>query len=712
MNTPLDDLKQDLRAGIVTLLVGSGVSKFSTHNDPSASWIGMLQEGLQRVASHKRPDTDPVWVEHSKNLLMSGTTDNILNAAEGIVYALKRVGRSQYHRWITETVGALKTEDPRLLKEIENLHLPILTTNYDKLLEEQTGRPAITSEDRNLTWKFINGKHNGIYHIHGVHDAQNSLVITPSDYKSLLHDDLATNSLRLIASKPLLVIGAGGTLEDPTFDTLLNWLATCFGDTELQHYRLVRTKDLAKVQKDNLSHIFLPIPYGNEHKDLPKFLANLRRTPSYILSQTNDSTPTIQRTDRIKDCAWGCKPVTLSSIGFTQETQAVTRLFDNGTTGITVYSKTSRELSSFLVKYALIDTNKNRIISRIECKKWIQFDEYLFQILHSFDLLKEYQDSRAHNVGEWGKAERTKLLVETINKKQTPFLLLLEHIDRLDEDSRKLFACVSDRCNTLLLLAGTTKSEALDIGITEEKVTLGPPTETGLRMLAENILASQHIQRAASIFTSAPRHGTTALQMCCWLLNEDANMSDNEAQKLWASTFDEIFNRVIAKVKSSSELRSVCAACCVVRTRRKLDLLAALCPELDRQVLVRTIHNLGRTGLLIVDENTNEISMSAGVRHRVTHHLFSSNEQGIKDANDNPEYTHFNRLVANYYYDALNQGKPTILAEIIPFISIALFHYSEGKAWNRYAEVLNQFRDQILYTWHFDILYHYLEPLV
>lgn len=72
--TPADDLRGELAAGQVVVVVGAGVSVAATGGAPAASWVGLLEDGVTYCEALLGPSLPDGWAERRRAQLTSGDT--------------------------------------------------------------------------------------------------------------------------------------------------------------------------------------------------------------------------------------------------------------------------------------------------------------------------------------------------------------------------------------------------------------------------------------------------------------------------------------------------------------------------------------------------------------------------------------------------------------------------------------------------------------
>jgi len=153
-------LPNDLRSCIASkealVVVGAGVSIASAGETDVASWTGLLRNGVARCAE-VCGDLPAGWSERVLAEIESGDMDDLLSAAEKVSRKLGAPDSGEYSRWLRETAGSLRVRNPDLIRALSRLEVPLATTNYDALLEQVTGRSAITWRDAARFERFIRG---------------------------------------------------------------------------------------------------------------------------------------------------------------------------------------------------------------------------------------------------------------------------------------------------------------------------------------------------------------------------------------------------------------------------------------------------------------------------------------------------------------------------------------------------------------------------
>jgi SIR2-like domain len=273
----VEDLRQEIANGQVIAVVGAGVSIGATHNNTVASWIGLLQHGVERCMVVV-PNLGKGWADRVRSEIESGDIDDLLSAAEKIQTKLSSQG-GEYSRWLRETVGALKPENRDVISALRELGVLIATTNYDSLIEQVTGLREVTWRESSQVERLIRGAETGVLHLHGHWRDAKSVVLGIRSYEQVLGDAHAqTIQQALRTMKTLLFIGYGVGLKDPNFGALLKWSRDVFANAEFRHYRLALRGEVAALQESHppAERIYV-LPFGDKHADLAPFLRDLRK---------------------------------------------------------------------------------------------------------------------------------------------------------------------------------------------------------------------------------------------------------------------------------------------------------------------------------------------------------------------------------------------------------------------------------------------------
>jgi len=273
-----DDVRSHIATGDVLVVVGAGESMGATRGNPIASWTGLLKNGAERCREVCSLSDD--WLKKKQADLASGDMDDLLAVAEIVASKLGSPAGGEYRRWLRETVGKLRATSRDVLEALRDLQVPIATTNYDGLLEEVIGRPAVTWQDGAKVERVIRGDDQGVLHLHGFWDRPETVILGIRDYEKILGDTHAQTMQKAIrATRTLLFVGCGEGLRDPNFGAFLRWTQQVFSESEYRHFRLARDSEVAALQALHppAERLFV-LAYGPAHQDLGPFLRRLAPT--------------------------------------------------------------------------------------------------------------------------------------------------------------------------------------------------------------------------------------------------------------------------------------------------------------------------------------------------------------------------------------------------------------------------------------------------
>ncbi|WP_306232853.1 SIR2 family protein [Agrococcus beijingensis] len=232
---------------------------------PELSWIGLLTDGVQRIAERNAPRANLLRQE----LEMASSAEDLATVAA----AVKRHLAADFPRWISQSLGDIEPVHTRLAKAIAGLDSPILTTNYDTLLETSLGRDSVSWANPTLMRDVVRNARKSIGHLHGVWSDSTSLVFSTEDYDALLRQDGAQDiQSSAFNMKTFLFVGVGAGVEDPNFSPMVEAFGRHFHSSDGAHFRLCRDSEVDSATE--LS-VVADVGYGADHGDLAGFLESL-----------------------------------------------------------------------------------------------------------------------------------------------------------------------------------------------------------------------------------------------------------------------------------------------------------------------------------------------------------------------------------------------------------------------------------------------------
>jgi SIR2-like domain len=252
-DTVLSTLHSDFQNGHVAVFLGAGLSAALAkdcmiNGFNLASWGGLILHGARWAQD---------WCGYEEGfsksvaLDIAGDMNSMLAAAEKVSRALK--DNNEFGKWLRCGVGKLEYSSQAadlasLLKTFAAKQIPLITTNYDSLLEEATELDSITWKDKvKLHRQLVEGspsRASKIIHLHGHYETPDSVVLGIQDYRDLL-DSQFLDALRTLLglTKSLLFVGFGKGLDDPHFSKLIGFTQNVIGEGDQRIYRLCRTQE-------------------------------------------------------------------------------------------------------------------------------------------------------------------------------------------------------------------------------------------------------------------------------------------------------------------------------------------------------------------------------------------------------------------------------------------------------------------------------------
>ncbi|UJR17369.1 hypothetical protein I4U23_004264 [Adineta vaga] len=262
----LQKLKKDIASNNVVIFVGPDVSVYTTNDETQVShWKGLIKHGFQQFDRLGQINDKPLT-----NLDDNKTDINEYVLISNLIKPYLKEQPSVYQTWLINTVGQLFPIKPELIQAIGELKCPIVTTNYDSLLEDTLHKETLTWHEyqNNTSLKDIT---NYILHLYGHYQNSDSVIISSDDYNQLHNDEFAQSKLRmLVKGKTLLFIGYETDIHDPNFSNVLKWLFNITMINPPIIYKLIRSNNYGSFL-ENIKEI----SYGNNFQDLLLFIKNL-----------------------------------------------------------------------------------------------------------------------------------------------------------------------------------------------------------------------------------------------------------------------------------------------------------------------------------------------------------------------------------------------------------------------------------------------------
>lgn len=284
----LDAFARAVSSSGVVFVVGAGASAALSGGAPTATWLGLLESG--RTRAEETTNQAAGWSALVDMQIAfgrsTGSPEAIIAAAGMVASALGAKEGQNFADWCSAEVGELPVVDDRLAKALCAYPFPILTTNYDDLIERATGRPSATWTDATQLQRLLAGESEAIGHLHGIWNRPTTIVLTATDYAEVTADPATQALQKAISSvRTLVYVGFGAGMADPNLGELLKWHRETFRNSGVHHVRLCRSSEIDELRREHAKDAIEPVSYGDSYGDLVPFLeANL--PPAAALSLT------------------------------------------------------------------------------------------------------------------------------------------------------------------------------------------------------------------------------------------------------------------------------------------------------------------------------------------------------------------------------------------------------------------------------------------
>lgn len=285
----LDRLKAAVSSRQAILILGTGVSKALSGGASSADWVGLLRNGISQASRRSELGSWSALQELAlDDALERDDLDALLGVASQVSAKLKAPGTQAFADWLRDSVGSLKVVRPDLANSLEKLELPILTTNYDQLMEKALRRSSVDWTDAESMREVFKSETPSIGHLHGVWNRPDTVVLSESDYARVMHDQPGQFVQQAhYSTKSFIYVGFGSGLHDPNFSRLLQRHSTLFPESRGDHFRLCLADETSQLETAHSGHDIRVISYGERYEDLQSFIDSLRD----VKSKVNSSVP-------------------------------------------------------------------------------------------------------------------------------------------------------------------------------------------------------------------------------------------------------------------------------------------------------------------------------------------------------------------------------------------------------------------------------------
>lgn len=230
----------------------------------TSDWLGLIKDGISHV--HNRNSEDAALLSLR---LERATTDDLISIAQDV----QRHLGDDFTRWMARSVGDLPLKEAAVAHGLGKLGVPILTTNYDDLLEKALRRPSATWLHPGEMRRVIRMETSAIGHLHGIWTDIASVIFSQSSYQTITENADAQNVQRSAFDlKTFLFVGVGDGLTDPNFSPMVKEFAERFPDSPDTHFRLCLNSEVDPASE--LKSV-VDVGYGDSYGDLAGFLDRL-----------------------------------------------------------------------------------------------------------------------------------------------------------------------------------------------------------------------------------------------------------------------------------------------------------------------------------------------------------------------------------------------------------------------------------------------------
>lgn len=228
----VDVLKCNTR---IVYLFGAGASMSLGNHD--LSWKNWILKGKNYLSPLEKNQLDALLNDNSLGSLMSA-----------ISYLLDRLKENgTYNTFMEETMNRIHPVNDTFKDGIRKIWLSndlITTTNYDLLIEESLSAKGITYNSPAEILSIVkNESDNKVIHLHGMYDSLggiDDIIANNNQYKEIIANDGAQFIQKLIGTNPIIVVGCGGTMEDPNLSSFMSFLIEKLKVKDIPYFYLMK----------------------------------------------------------------------------------------------------------------------------------------------------------------------------------------------------------------------------------------------------------------------------------------------------------------------------------------------------------------------------------------------------------------------------------------------------------------------------------------
>ena len=206
------------------------------------------------------------------SLLAIGDIEDLLLIAEQV---RRRLTGGELVSWLQDWSAGLQTKNENVIRGLSNLDIPIMTTNYDTIIEDVTHRKSVSLEEADYEEmiKAQDNYHDYVIHLHGCYKKPENIVFGIRSYDRFIEDEFKSFFMKLFpAFRSVIFVGCGAGLSDPNFSALKEWIKKNRQGVSIRHYRLLAKEEDNDIQPEAR---IVPLVYGEKYADLERFLSEL-----------------------------------------------------------------------------------------------------------------------------------------------------------------------------------------------------------------------------------------------------------------------------------------------------------------------------------------------------------------------------------------------------------------------------------------------------
>jgi ppGpp synthetase/RelA/SpoT-type nucleotidyltranferase len=277
----------------VLVVVGAGVAIDASGNRQTASWLGLLRNGLTTLQDLH---IDEAWAKGELNRLGSASTDALALSflAEQLRERMRASGNAAlFDQWLKDAVdkvdaGYGKPEASKtLVSAVAGLGGRLATTNYDHILEQHTGAATLTMEQEHDVSAYIRNDLSAVLHLHGVPERPSSIVLGRESYRNYVGNKVLIEFQRALSTiYSCLFVGFGQGLEDLNFSPWFQWIRNTLAGSKIKHH-VVLNNEQAKAWQSARHDGIEALGFGSQYADLPVYLAGLKEAANQLKDRSH-----------------------------------------------------------------------------------------------------------------------------------------------------------------------------------------------------------------------------------------------------------------------------------------------------------------------------------------------------------------------------------------------------------------------------------------